>query len=300
MADLNPRKLPERIADGRMIRARTGQEAQIALLAPDPSASAQAEALAEIALRARDRDRAVPPGLRPMRVDMLPSTLMWEEAAQYPAEPHEGPLWAMIGVGGDQLTSVGTDLAGTASTFLIAGPPRSGRSNLLAVMTRSLLDAGAEPVLLLPRRSPLESIFTGVPGVRAIFTGTQTPADELEAALHTDARPVVLVIDDGELVRDSSELTFLRGWIRSTAGAGGAVVLGGNATEVGGGFSGWQTDIRNNQRGALLSPRNPFDGDLLGVRLSRSLTSGPVAPGRALLHRGDGELHTLQVPRLVE
>ena len=299
MADLNPRKLPERIPDGRMLRATTGQEAQIALLAPDPSASAQAEALAEIAVRARDRDRVVPPGLRPMRVDLLPSALTWEEAAQYPVEPHEEPLWAMIGVGGDQLTSVGTDLARTA-TFLIAGPPRSGRSNLLAVMTRSLLDAGAETVLLLPRRSPLESIFTGVPGVRAIFTGTETPADKLQAALQTDTGPVVLVIDDGELVRDSSELPFLRGWMRSAAGAGGAVILGGNAAEVGGGFSGWQTDIRNNQRGALLSPRNPFDGDLLGVRLSRSLTSGPVTPGRALLHRGDGELHTLQVPRLVE
>jgi S-DNA-T family DNA segregation ATPase FtsK/SpoIIIE len=299
MAGLNPRKLPERIPDGRMLRATTGQEAQIALLASDPSASAQAEALGEIARRARDRDRDVPPGLRPMRVDLLPSTLTWEEAAQYPAEPYEKPLWAMLGIGGDQLTAVGTDLAGTA-TFLIAGPPRSGRSNLLAVMTRSLLDAGAEIVLLLPRRSPLEPIFTGVPGVRAIFTGTETPADELRAALQTDAGPVVLVIDDGEALRDSSELTFLRGWIRSAAGAGGAVVLAGNTAEVGGGFSGWQTDIRNNQRGALLSPRSPFDGDLLGVRLPRSVTSGPVTPGRVLLHRGGSELLTLQVPRIVE
>jgi S-DNA-T family DNA segregation ATPase FtsK/SpoIIIE len=281
MADLNPRKLPERIPDGRMFRATSGQEAQVALLTPDPSASAQAEALAEIAVRARHRDRAVPPGQRPMRVDLLPSTLTWEDAAQYPAEPHEKPLWAMIGVGGDQLTSVGADLAGTA-TFLIAGPPRSGRSNLLAVMTRSLLEAGTDTVLLLPRRSPLESMFTAVPGVRAVFTGTQTPADELRAALQTETGPVV------------------REWIRGAAGAGGAVILGGNAAEVGGGFSGWQTDIRNNQHGALLSPRNPFDGDLLGIRLSRSLTNGPVTPGRALLHRGDSELHTLQVPRLVE
>jgi S-DNA-T family DNA segregation ATPase FtsK/SpoIIIE len=282
-----------------MLRATTGQEAQIALLAPDPSAYAQAEALDKIAVRARDRDRDVPPGLRPMRVDLLPSTLTWEEAAQYPAEPHEKPLWAMIGIGGDQLTAVGTDLAGAAPTFLIAGPPQSGRSNLLAVMTRSLLDAGAETVLLLPRRSPLQPIFTEVPGVRAIFSGTETPADELRAALATDAGPVVLVIDDGEVLRDSSELTFLRGWIRSAAGAGGAVVLAGNTAEVGGGFSGWQTDIRNNQRGALLSPRSPFDGDLLGVRLPRSVTSGPVSPGRVLLHRGGSELLTLQVPRIV-
>ncbi|MDI5972471.1 FtsK/SpoIIIE domain-containing protein [Streptomyces sp. SL13] len=300
MANLNPRKLPERIPDGRMLRAVTGQEAQIALLAADPSASAQAEALDEIAVRARERDREVPLGLRPLRVDLLPSTLTWQEAERYPVEPHDDPLWAMIGVGGDQLTTVGTDLAGPAPTFLIAGPPRSGRSNLLAVMTRSLLDAGAQTVLLLPRRSPLESHFTGVPGVRAILTGTEPPAEELQEALRTDAGPVVLVIDDGELVRDSSGLTFLREWIRNSAGAGGAVVLGGNAAEVGGGFSGWQTDIRNNQRGALLSPRNPFDGDLLGVRLSRSLTNGPVTPGRALVHLGNGELLTLQVPRLIE
>jgi len=299
MADLNPRKLPERIPDGRMLRATTGQEAQIALLAPDPIASAQAEALAEIGVRARDRDQSVPQALRPMRVDVLPANLTWEEAADYPAEPHDKPLWAMIGVGGDQLTAVGTDL-GTAPTFLIAGPPRSGRSNLLAAMTRALLDAGTEVVLLLPRRSPLEALYTGVAGIRAIFTGTDTPADKLEAALATDTGPVVLVIDDGELVRDVPETAFLRGWIRSAADSGGGIILGGNTAEVGGGFSGWQTDIRNNQRGALLSPRNPFDGDLLGVRLPRSVTNGPVMPGRALVHRGDGELLTLQVPRVVE
>jgi DNA segregation ATPase FtsK/SpoIIIE, S-DNA-T family len=299
MAGLNPRKLPERIPDGRMLRATTGQEAQIALLAPDPSAAAQAEALAGIAAAARDRDRSVPPGRRPMRVDLLPSTLTWEEAANYPAEPHDKPLWAMLGVGGDQLTSFGADLAGPAPTFLVAGPPRSGRSNLLAVMTRSLLDAGAETVLLLPRRSPLEPLFTGVHGIRAIFTGTETPAGELQAVLSTDDGPVVLVIDDGELVRDSSELTFLREWIRTAAGAGGALVLSGNIAEVGGGFSGWQTDVRSNQRGALLSPRNLFDGDLLGVRLTRSVIGGPVIPGRALVHRGDSELLTLQVPRFV-
>jgi DNA segregation ATPase FtsK/SpoIIIE, S-DNA-T family len=299
MGGLNPRKLPQHIPDGRMLRAASGQEAHIALLAPDPSATAQAEALTDIAMRARDRDRDVPQARRPMRIDLLPTTLTWEDAAAYPAESHDSALWALIGVGGDQLMSVGADLA-NAPTFLIAGPPRSGRTNLLAGMTRSLLDARTDVVLISPRRSPLPEMFRDHAGVRAVFERTDITADELRGALEAGEGNVVLVIDDGELVRDMPAKDFLREWIRNAASAGHGVILGGNAAEVGGGFSGWQTDIRNNQRGALLSPRNPFDGDLLGVRVPRSATTAPIAPGRALVHRGGGDLQTLQVPKLVE
>lgn len=300
MGGLNPRKVAQNVPDGRMLRAASGQEAQIALLDADPSATAQTLALTEIAMCARERDSAVPLGLRPMRIDLLPSTLTWEDAAQYPADPHDPALWALIGVGGDQLTAVGADLANGAPTFLVAGPPRSGRSNLLAAMTRSLLGAGTEVVLICPRRSPLPALFADHAGVRAVFERTDITADELKAALDAAAGPVVLVIDDGELVRDMPAKDFLREWIRSATGAGHGIILGGNAAEVGGGFSGWQTDIRNNQRGALLSPRNPFDGDLLGVRIPRSVTTAPVAAGRALVHLGGGSLQTLQVPKLVE
>jgi S-DNA-T family DNA segregation ATPase FtsK/SpoIIIE len=300
MGGLNPRKLPQHIPDGRMLRASSGQEAQIALLAADPTATAQAVALTEIAVRARERDRDVPPSGRPMRIDLLPSTLSWEEAALYPSEPHNPALWALIGVGGDQLSSVGTDLAGGAPTFLVAGPARSGRSNLLASMTKSLLEAGTTVVLLSPGRSPLPALFAEHPGVSAVFERTDISADELKAALGERPGPVVLVVDDGELVRDMPAKDFLREWVRNAAGEGHGVILGGNAAEVGGGFSGWQTDVRNNQRGALLSPRNAFDGDLLGVRIPRSVTTVPIAPGRAIVHLGGGVLQTLQVPRLIE
>ena len=299
LGGLNPRKVAQHVPDGRMLRASSGQEAQIALLDADPSATAQALALTEIAVRARERDRDVPGRRRPMRIDLLPSTLSWEDARQYPSDAGDPALWAMLGVGGDELTSVGVDLAEGSPTFLVAGPPRSGRSNLLATMTRSLLDAGTAVVLICPRRSQLPDLFAEHPGVRAVFERTDVGADELKSALDV-AGPVVLVIDDGELVRDMPAKDFLRDWIRSASGAGHGVILGGNAAEVGSGFAGWQTDIRNNQRGALLSPRNPFDGDLLGIRIPRSATTAPVSPGRALVHLGGGSLQTLQVPRLVE
>ena len=38
------------------------------------------------------------------------------------------------------------------------------------------------------------------------------------------------------------------------------------------------------------------DGDLIGVRLPRSIVGDPVLPGRALLHLGDGSLITVAVP----
>jgi len=299
MGGLNPRKLSQSVPDGRMFRAGTGQEAQVALLAADPSATAQAAALTEIAMRARERDRDIPQRRRPWRIDVLPSIVTWQDLAQYPTNSGSPALWALLGVGGDELSSIGVDLASGPPTFLVAGPPQSGRSNVLGAMARSLLDAGTGVVVIAPRRSPLPELVAGRPGLRAVFTGVDVAAEELAEALAT-SEPIVVVIDDGELVREMPAKDELREWIRGASGGNRGVILGGSAAEVGGGFTGWQTDVRNNQRGALLSPRNQFDGDLIGVRIPRSATTAPVVPGRILAHFGDGTIHTLQAPRLVE
>ncbi|RWZ68182.1 cell division protein FtsK [Labedella populi] len=298
MGGLNPRKIAQTVPDGRMFRGSTGQEAQVALLANDPSATAQAAALTEIAMRARERDLGVPPRQRPWRIDLLPALLTWDEIARYPTNAGAPALWALLGVGGDELSSVGVDLAGGPPTFLVAGPPQSGKSNVLATMARSLLDAGTTVVVIAPRRSPLPGLLEGRPGLGPVFERSDIAADELRPALDV-AGPVVLVIDDGELVRDMPASDALRDWIREAPGAGRGVILGGSAAEVGGGFTGWQTDVRNNQRGALLSPRSPFDGDLIGVRIPRSATVAPMPPGRMLAHLGGGTIRTLQAPRLV-
>jgi S-DNA-T family DNA segregation ATPase FtsK/SpoIIIE len=75
-------------------------------------------------------------------------------------------------------------------------------------------------------------------------------------------------------------------------------VIAGNAAEVCGGFMGWQIDMKKNRSGALLSPQDLTDGDIIGVRLPRSTVGGQVQPGRALMHLGDGELISVQVPLL--
>ena len=57
------------------------------------------------------------------------------------------------------------------------------------------------------------------------------------------------------------------------------------------------TEVKKSRAGVLLSPQNPTDGDLLGVRLPRSALGNPVKPGRGLLHLGDGQLVSVALPR---
>jgi S-DNA-T family DNA segregation ATPase FtsK/SpoIIIE len=73
-------------------------------------------------------------------------------------------------------------------------------------------------------------------------------------------------------------------------------VIAGDAESVCGGFSGWQVELKKARRGLVLAPQSITDGDLIGARLPRSVIGQPVHPGRGVLHLGDGELITIQVP----
>ncbi|WP_336921807.1 FtsK/SpoIIIE domain-containing protein [Aquipuribacter sp. SD81] len=293
MAGIVPRTLPEDIAPGRAFLSESGTEAQVAVLTDDLSGAAQADALARIGAAARERDRGTPRTQRPFRVDTLPATLDFAAARALRDEDETSPLWAMVGVGGDELVALGPDL-GDVPTFVVAGPPKSGRSGVLLSMARSVLAQGGEVVVLAPRASPLRDL-AGTAGVRGVLIDAEPTADELEGLL-TGGGPVALVVDDGELVKDMPAADWLRAWLRTAADGAGALVLGGTLGEVAAGFSGWQVDVKRARRGALLCPQSPLDGDTVGVRLPRSLVGQPVQPGRALLHLGDGELVTVQVP----
>jgi DNA segregation ATPase FtsK/SpoIIIE, S-DNA-T family len=160
-------------------------------------------------------------------------------------------------------------------------------------MTRSFLKGGAEVLVTAPRTSPLREL-EGKPGVRAVLTDEDLMESELTEHLGGDG-PVVLVMDDAELHKDFMAGDYMRSFIRA-AGERTGVVIAGNSADVCGGFMGWQIDIKKNRSGVLLSPQDLGDGDLLGVRLPRSVVGGQVQPGRALMHLGDGELVSLQVP----
>ncbi|MCU1405171.1 MAG: cell division protein FtsK [Glaciihabitans sp.] len=295
LGNLNHKTIPLEIPAGRGYRADSGLEVQIALLGDDASGIAQNEAVYRLGQELSAAETAMPSPVLPFRVDELPANLSLEQAQQLTGGQDHGPMWAMVGVGGDQLVAQGIDLERDAPTFVVAGPARSGRSTLLVAMARSLLASGTELVLACPRTSPLREL-AGLPGVRVMFTHTELEESDLAPHLDPDGTPVVLVIDDGELVMDCPAKIWLRSYIRTATDNRRGMILGGNSAEVCAGFAGWQVDLKKNRRGALLSPQNTIDGDLVGMRVTRSMVSNKVTPGRALAHLGTGDFVTLQIP----
>ncbi|HEY1667917.1 MAG TPA: FtsK/SpoIIIE domain-containing protein [Trebonia sp.] len=294
LAGLNPRDLPDDLPAGRAFRSGIGTQLQVALLTSDASGQGQTAALQSIAAHCRSRDAAVQAAQRPFRVDALPSHVSFADAWQL-RPLSAGPMWGMVGVGGDTLEAVGPDLASGMPCFIVAGPAKSGRSTILLSLARSFLAAGTPLVLAAPRPSPLRAL-SGVPGVLGLFDGPELSEAELAEALSSFSRPGVVLIDDAELLRDCGAASELSRLVTRGTDVGRALVLGGDAESIGVGFSGWQVEAKRARRGCLTAPATIPEGDLIGIRLPRDVLGQPPRPGRCLLHTGDGRLITVSVP----
>jgi S-DNA-T family DNA segregation ATPase FtsK/SpoIIIE len=313
MIGLRPKQMPDNIPPGRCYRAGSGIEVQVALLDADASGQAQANALRTLAKQCAVRDAAVPANLRPFRVDLLPARLTFEEALQLrPAGPPAdavctgaadsvsaadgvSPMWALAGVGGDELSALGPDLADGVPAFVVGGPGKSGRSTLLLSMARSLLLAETNLVLATPRPSPLRSL-AGSPGVLHVFSGGDVPEEEFEEVMASAGDRCVVIVDDAELLTHCEAGGALSAIVNTGADRGRALVLAGDADSICTGFSGWQVDARRARRGALTAPMALPEGQLIGATLTHAMTGAAPRPGRALLHLGDGHLTTIAVP----
>lgn len=289
-----PRRVPDDLPPGRGFWTQNGTELQIALLAGEDSGQGQAAALTELGEAAKLRDAGVRREQRPFRVDVLPVRITVEQAAALlPVDA--SPLLAVVGVGGDELQALGPDLAAGGS-FLVAGPTRSGRSTALLAMARSLIARGTTVVVAAPRPSPLREL-AGQTGVAAVVTDLAVPEQWWRALLdEAGPEPVVLLLDDAELLRDCPAAAVFEDVVKGALGAHRVLVLAGNADGLCLGLSGWQVEAKKARRGLLLSPQGGSDGDLIGVRLPRSAVGQPVQPGRGLLHLGDSRILTVAVP----
>jgi len=164
------------------------------------------------------------------------------------------PLWALAGVGGDELTALGPDLSDGTPAFIVAGPARSGRSAVLASMTRSFLAGGAQVVLVTPRPSPLRALASS-PGVTCSFEQSDIGKDELSAALTALTGPGAVVIDDADLLADCEAAGELSKIITRGGGCPLALVLAGDPDILASGIGGWLADARRARRGCLTAPR---------------------------------------------
>jgi S-DNA-T family DNA segregation ATPase FtsK/SpoIIIE len=269
------RALPADMPAGRGFFADNLTEAQVCTISQDPAGPAQLAALAAIAATARLRDEDVSRSWWPRRVDPLPSIVA---AADLSTAIGTTPLPAgsahvALGVGGDELAAVTIDLLEFGPGFLIAGPPRSGRSTALATVAAGLRAAGWRVVAVTPRESVVRDY------AHETFDAEQFGAD---AAFDRGLGRLAVLVDDAEIVAESPAAGVLDRLMRAARDSGHLVVIAGTTEELSVGFRGFVVDVRRSRTGLLLAPRGPLDGEVLGVRLPRN-TGEAVPVGRGLL-----------------
>ncbi|MEV8096774.1 FtsK/SpoIIIE domain-containing protein [Kitasatospora sp. NPDC085879] len=278
---LSSSRLPTVIRPG-MGWLSQGSAVQVAVLDADRSGQGQADALRRIAAAAAARDADVPTDLRPGRIAPLPAAIGFADALQHVPESLRRPLWAMVGVGGDDLSVRGIDLAGRSGVCAVAGPSGSGRSTLLMTMGLSLLAGGTRLIVLAPRPSPLRRL-TELPDVLAVLTSPDPSASDLHAALSAATGPTALLVDDADLLDRSGIDPALREIVATGRDRAIGLVYAGTGDLLGQTMMGWLGNARRARQGVLLSPRSMVEGDLIGARLSPDLVRRPARPGRAYL-----------------
>jgi len=213
--------------------------------------------------------RGSPPGRLP---SPLAATGLTGGPTTLPAK--DRPFSTLLGVGRDDAGPVGIDLAEAGPGFLVAGPPRCGRSTALITLACGLLARGTPIVLVAPRPE-----VTSLGGGSVAVLG---PADgpRLSAALASG--PTAVLVDDVTALVDAAVDQVLADLLR-TGGGGHVVVAAGRNDELATTFRGVATEVRRSRAGLLLCP-TWTDGELLGTRLPRG--DPETIPGRGLLIGG--------------
>ena len=291
MAGLDPRRVPPAMDPGRALRTGDQAELQIAVPGHGQSGADQTNALAQLAGAWQPRYDPASPG-RPFRIDPLPDTIDLPAAGRLPSNRTAQPHWALVGVGGDELTATGVDLLAPGG-FVVAGPRRSGRSTALAVMARSLLSSGSAVLAFCPRPSPLRRL-AGVPGVVGVVTGDSPQVADTLAMVNSVDGPLTVMVDDAFLLHNSDVSELLEAIARDGPEQGHVMVVAGTGEDLARPMRGFIVEARQCRTGLLLCPETHLHGEVVGVRLPRSsVFSRP--PGRGVLV-ADDRLLTVQVP----
>jgi S-DNA-T family DNA segregation ATPase FtsK/SpoIIIE len=289
---ISAKEVPSSMPPGRVLRptADSAVEGQVALLDQDPSGPAQVAAIQAIGRRMAGALSSVPRPLRAMRVDPLPMRIGATEAlALDPDLQPPSDLWAMVGAGRDDLTAIGIDMASEGPGFVIAGPPKSGRSSAVLTMAASLADRGVPVIAIAPRRSPLRD-QAGRPGFVAVLEGSESAQSFKELIAGLDR--YVVAVDDCELLYDGPLDGPLSDVLRAGMDGGCGILAAGSLASLSSQYRGFVMDARKTRSGLILNPQTSSDGDILGVRLPRNAGGGPL--GRGLLVR-NGEVELVQV-----
>ncbi|GAA3859226.1 FtsK/SpoIIIE domain-containing protein [Streptomyces sedi] len=295
---VNRRVVPENVPAGRGWSSPGGVEGQVLTLPLSALAKGgdQADALRAIGRQATLRDGGVADEQRPFAMASLPEMVGFQEVADQMTDEQRRPLWALLGVGGDDGGVLGYDFAEGSGSFLVAGPPHSGRSTALAAMCVSLVMSGTSLVVLTPRDSPLRQLSRH--GLARVIAEVDPDPEVLEEALAEVAdRPAVVVVDDAELLVNSRLDRPLRQVGSSGRDRGHGLLLAAPAESMT--TMGWIGVARRGRRGLLLGPKGLNEGELIGARLTPEHLRGGAVPGRAWTAGPNGRVRAVQVPLTV-
>ncbi|MEM8923277.1 MAG: FtsK/SpoIIIE domain-containing protein [Actinomycetota bacterium] len=216
----------------------------------------------------------------PAPVGVLPNEVCLTEVAS--ASRFDGDDWQVaIGRSGLDLGPALLSLTG-GEHALVAGPPRSGKSSVLATLARQIRRSRPDvPVTaLLGRDGPLADVEAGIWTQQA-----DEPLDDwIRLVLTTSGRRVVL-IDDADRITDASMARIVECRDDKLT-----IVVAGRIDELKG-FGHWSKPLQRSRTGVLLRPATG-DGDLLRVNLGAKLARFDVGRGYLV---NDGERELVQV-----
>ncbi|MGQ0679491.1 MAG: FtsK/SpoIIIE domain-containing protein [Actinomycetota bacterium] len=287
LVDINPKFVPNEVPPGRAFRGDIGTEVQLALLDGDPSSQGQAAAVRRLAGQTIARWPESERANRPLCVETLPAVISLNRIREL-VHVRQPALWMAVGVGGDELTACGVDLSRLGG-FVVGGPAHSGRSTALLAMANWLVYRQIAVLALCPKPSPLGALAGAT-----VIIGTAGISDRIEQELAGLVHPVVVFVDDAEILARTPADDALKQFHRARGPGEAAVVVAGVIDDLKADLRGSITEARRAKAGLLLSPSSTLDGDLVGVRLARNQV-GRTSPGRGIL-AVDGRTILVQVP----
>jgi S-DNA-T family DNA segregation ATPase FtsK/SpoIIIE len=258
-----------------------GHEVQVAVLGKSPSVADQAEAVRRLAAAMRKHtDWPDAPDVR-----RLPDTV---RLAELPVSHAELPAF---GLEDASLGPIGCPREGT---FVVAGPPGSGRTTCVAtiVAAHRRLSPDVQLALFAPARSGLANAATWAVLVENP-DAAESAAEELQRRL-VEAQPhswIIVIEAPGDFTGTAAE-NALQDLVKAARTAGQLVVAEGETQSLQGSW-GLVSAVRFSRRGIVLQP-DQTDGDSLFRTSFPRVRRADFPRGRGLLVQ-DGRSQRVQV-----
>jgi S-DNA-T family DNA segregation ATPase FtsK/SpoIIIE len=288
LAGVSPALVPTTSGPGRCVVLPEQLQGQLAVLGEDASPAGQREAISAQASQSTAVSSPIHDGHRSSSADgvsVRPLPRLVDRSSVPPAQ-RPSPTALLLGLGGDAGQPAWVDLFDADRRFLIAGPPRSGRSTAALTLAEGAHELGALCLVIAKSESPLRewaaargqplSNPDSAPPHGSRWPGGAASRDHGEADDGQRGCGLRLIlIDDAEECDERWE-----DFVSAPNPVGTAIVAVARTAEALVSYRGLISRLQRSHTGLLLQP-GIFDGELLGVANDgrRSL----ALPGRGLL-----------------